>query len=134
MRRTVLPGQEIILLNLGLNDKDLKVIKVKDLNTKLKQTGDLRKEDKVKIKKKRRAMKNRGYAATSRFQRSLEEKTLKNEKQKVEDDIRTIEEEKDYLEEKLAKLRESTRFRVAQSRALGIDLPEEYYNYLDEKK
>ena len=29
MRRTVLPGQEIILLNLGLNDKDLKVIKVK---------------------------------------------------------------------------------------------------------
>ena len=37
--------------------------------------------------------------------------------------MRTIEEDKDYLEEKLAKLRESTRFRVAQSRALGIDLP-----------
>ena len=37
--------------------------------------------------------------------------------------MRTIEEDKDYLEDKLAKLRESTRFRVAQSRALGIDLP-----------
>merc|ERR1712227_42085 len=99
---------------IGLNDKDLKGIK-------------------VKIKMKRRALKNRGYAAGSRSRRNSEEKTLENEEQNIQDKIRTIEEEKAYLEEKLEKLRESTRFRVAWSHAQGIILPEEYYKYLDEK-
>jgi len=62
----------------------LVVIKTKDLNNKLKQTTDLRREDKEKIKKKRRTLKNRGYAAGSRYKRNDEEKTLKKEKQKIE--------------------------------------------------
>merc|ERR1712227_854480 len=69
---------------IGLTNTDLVVIKTKDLNNKLKQTTDLRREDKEKIKKKRRTLKNRGYAAGSRYKRNDEEKTLKNEKQKIE--------------------------------------------------
>merc|ERR1719438_537586 len=73
---------------IGLTNTDLVVIKTKDLNNKLKQTTDLRREDKEKIKKKRRTLKNRGYAAGSRYKRNDEEKTLKIEKQKIEDEIR----------------------------------------------
>merc|ERR1719342_1551654 len=77
---------------IGLTNTDLVVIKTKDLNNKLKQTTDLRREDKEKIKKKRRTLKNRGYAAGSRYKRNDEEKTLKKEKQKFEDEIRNIRE------------------------------------------
>jgi len=58
----------------------LVVIKTKDLNNKLKQTTDLRREDKEKIKKKRRTLKNRQMTSSEAMQQDPDIKGMMKRK------------------------------------------------------
>merc|ERR1719318_1382028 len=70
----------------GITDEQLVLKPTKDLNKMLKSTG-LPKDDVNKIKQKRRTLKNRGYAASCRNKRELEEESLKVELENLQRDI-----------------------------------------------
>ncbi|XP_028410113.1 transcription factor MafG-like [Dendronephthya gigantea] len=83
----------------ALQDEDLKHLSVKDLNRRLK---GMPKETVSLIKKRRRTLKNRGYAHSCRIKRVLEKNSLQNTKvdleavnQRLQDELSMIRNERD---------------------------------------
>ena len=124
---------------IGLNDNDLANTKIRDLNKRVKQTS-LKQEDVEKIKKKRRTMKNRGYAKGSRSKKMAQEKKLDKEvgelkvkffeqdslmKYLLQNDIGDLEKNKDVLLKKIRDLEESNALRLQIALSAGIRLPGE---------
>ena len=79
------PGQHLDLNTfdtcqekIGLTDKDLATIKLKDLNDILKKS-DLKPEEKKRIRTRKRTLKNRGYAAQTRLDKEKAKNSLKDE-------------------------------------------------------
>lgn len=66
----------------AVTDEELINVSVRDLNRKLK---NLPKEEKAKLKQRRRLLKNRGYAQTCRSRRILNQKQLLQENQKLKE-------------------------------------------------
>lgn len=69
---------------IGLTDEDLVTIGTKDLNKKVKHSKNLNTDEILRIKKKRRTMKNRGYAAGCRYNKVETEKSLEVESKELE--------------------------------------------------
>merc|ERR1719429_654375 len=109
---------------IGLNDNDLANTKIRDLNKRVKQTS-LKQEDVEKIKKKRRTMKNRGYAKGSRSKKMAQEKKLDKEVGELKNDIGDLEKNKDVLLKKIRDLEESNALRLQIALSAGIRLPED---------
>eukprot|EP00092_Neocalanus_flemingeri_P007346 GFUD01007933.1.p1 GENE.GFUD01007933.1~~GFUD01007933.1.p1 ORF type:complete len:162 (+),score=63.58 GFUD01007933.1:48-533(+) len=108
----------------GITDEQLVLKPTKDLNKMLKSTG-LPKEDVNKIKQKRRTLKNRGYAASCRNKRELEEESLKVELDKLKKDISDLTRGTAEKKIKLEQQRESYKFRQEwASKQPKIKLPE----------
>nr|CAG4645996.1 EOG090X0NUB [Lynceus sp. MCZ IZ 141354] len=63
----------------GISDDELVSITVRDLNRQLKLKG-LTREDIVRMKQRRRTLKNRGYAASCRIKRIEQKDDLEHEK------------------------------------------------------
>merc|ERR1711910_75590 len=110
-------------INTGITDEQLVLKPTKELNKILKHTG-LPKEDVNRIKQKRRTLKNRGYAASCRNKRELEEEALKEELVKLQREISDLEKNTSEKKIKMGQLRESFRFRQAwASKQPQIKLP-----------
>lgn len=75
----------------AISDDDLVTLSVRELNRVLKSSG-LSKEEIVKMKQRRRTLKNRGYAASCRNKRLEVKGGLEGEKQQVVSDIRRLKE------------------------------------------
>ena len=69
-------------VDVGLSDQELVTLSTKELNRMLKRKG-ISKERAKEIKKERRTLKNRGYAANCRVKREDEEKTLEQENERL---------------------------------------------------
>ena len=92
-----------------LSDSALLKLSVKDLNVLLKS---LPPDERLKLKKKRRILKNRGYAANCRTKRMSQKEVLEMEKEKLENDVKKLRQNNQMMRIKLESIRE--RFKDLQ--------------------
>jgi len=77
-----------------LTEEELAEMPVKDLNALLRGLPDA---EVIKLKQRRRTIKNRGYAQTSRTKRTTQKSTLEDEKSILESDLQKLADENDLL-------------------------------------
>ena len=87
----------------NISDDALLQLSVKDLNRLLKSLSP---EDRSKLKKRRRILKNRGYAANCRTKRMSQKDILQMEKEDLEADIKRVERQNEILRLKLDSIKE----------------------------
>ena len=78
----------------GLSDDELVNLSVKDLNTRLRGRTD---EEIAMIKQRRRTLKNRGYAQSSRNKRVTQRMDLEKDKESLREELERIARENDRL-------------------------------------
>jgi transcription factor MAFF/G/K len=87
----------------NISDEALLNLSVKDLNKLLKSLSS---EDRNKLKKRRRILKNRGYAANCRTKRMSQKEILQMKKQQLEIEVRHREHTNEMLKLKLNSIKE----------------------------
>lgn len=92
-----------------LTDSALLKLSVKDLNVLLKS---LPPDERLKLKKKRRILKNRGYAANCRTKRMSQKELLEMEKDKLDSDVKRLRQNNQMMRIKLDSIKE--RFKDLQ--------------------
>ena len=87
----------------GISDDTLLNLGVKDLNKLLKTMSP---EERSKLKKRRRILKNRGYAANCRTKRMSHKEILEMEKNDLEREVKRMKHDNDILKVKLESVKE----------------------------
>ncbi|CAF0716660.1 unnamed protein product [Brachionus calyciflorus] len=88
---------------MNISDDDLLKLGVKELNKLLKSLSP---ENRTKLKRRRRILKNRGYAANCRTKRMSQKELLQMEKEKLESDVKNLASQKQMLKIKLDSINE----------------------------
>merc|ERR1711971_957148 len=109
---------------IGITDEELVNIPIKEINKTFKTTG-LTTNDQSKMKKKRRTLKNRGYAETTRRKKEDEIKKLEAELKNLETERRDMQQERVEKELIHQKLANSNRFRLNWAQKFNIPIPED---------
>lgn len=99
----------------NISDEALLNLSVKDLNKLLKSLSS---DDRNKLKKRRRILKNRGYAANCRTKRLSQKEILQLKKEQLEIDVRHKGHQNELLKLKLNSIKE--RFSDLQTYAKMI--------------
>lgn len=87
-----------------ISDDELVSISVRDLNRQLKMRG-LTRDQIVRMKQRRRTLKNRGYAASCRIKRIEQKDELKTEKSQEWHDMELMQDENNRIREEVEALR-----------------------------
>ncbi|CAF4945377.1 unnamed protein product [Pieris macdunnoughi] len=107
-----------------ISDDELVSISVRDLNRQLKMRG-LTRDQIVRMKQRRRTLKNRGYAASCRIKRIEQKDELETEKSQEWHDMESMQDENNRIREEIEALRSKydalRRFATMKS----IPLPSE---------
>ena len=111
----------------GISDEELVNMPVRDLNRQLKMRG-LTRDEIVRMKQRRRTLKNRGYAASCRTKRLEQKDDLESERSHVEVTMESLIEENMQIRDEISSLASKYEAlkRFAQQRK--ISLPPELEN------
>ncbi|XP_002162843.2 uncharacterized protein LOC100209742 [Hydra vulgaris] len=90
----------------SISDKDLMAMPVRQLNLKLK---NLPKDEKLKLKARRRLLKNRGYAQTCRERRLYSQRTVMEENEHLKNLLKQVTIEKNIIESKYNHLKNAIK-------------------------
>ncbi|CAG4988021.1 unnamed protein product [Colias eurytheme] len=108
-----------------ISDDELVSISVRDLNRQLKMRG-LTRDQIVRMKQRRRTLKNRGYAASCRIKRIEQKDELETEKSQEWQDMEAMQEENNRIRDEIEALRSKydalKRFATMKSIPLPADL------------
>eukprot|EP00092_Neocalanus_flemingeri_P018633 GFUD01020178.1.p1 GENE.GFUD01020178.1~~GFUD01020178.1.p1 ORF type:complete len:136 (+),score=46.59 GFUD01020178.1:137-544(+) len=86
-----------------ISEKELVSIEIKELNKKVKEKG-VSKELGVRLKQRRRTLKNRSYATSCREKRDIKISNLEKDKNYELQELKMLEEENDKLRENVSKM------------------------------
>uniref|UniRef100_A0A182NDI1 BZIP domain-containing protein n=1 Tax=Anopheles dirus TaxID=7168 RepID=A0A182NDI1_9DIPT len=103
-----------------ISDDELVSITVRDLNRTLKMRG-LTREEIVRMKQRRRTLKNRGYAASCRIKRIEQKDELETEKSQEWRDMEVTHEETGRLQEEVDSLRH--KYEALRKFAISKKIP-----------
>lgn len=87
----------------NISDEALLKLGVKELNKLLKSLSP---EDRTKLKRRRRILKNRGYAANCRTKRMSQKEILQMEKEELETDCKKLANQNQMLKNKLDSIKD----------------------------
>lgn len=86
----------------AISDEELIALSVKELNRMLK---GLTREEVIKLKQRRRTLKNRGYAANCREKRISQKEILEGEKDGLRNEVERLQRENDIVRMELSSLK-----------------------------
>lgn len=86
-----------------ISDEDLVHIEIKELNKKIKEKG-VSKELAVRLKQRRRTLKNRNYATSCREKKDAEISGLEQERNRELEELQKIEEENNRIRQRVASM------------------------------
>ncbi|XP_064479995.1 transcription factor MafG-like [Ornithodoros turicata] len=107
-----------------ITDEELVHMSVRELNRQLKASG-LTKVEMVKMKQRRRTLKNRGYAASCRNKRMEQKDDLEGERSIVVQEITRLKHENRALENQIDDLHFKFNTLLERARQRGIAVPKE---------
>ena len=113
-----------------ISDDDLVTLSVRDLNRQLKNSG-LSKDEIVRMKQRRRTLKNRGYAASCRNKRLEVKGGLEGERQRVVSDIKRMKESNAQIREEVLDLKNRFEELKKYCEMYSIEIPPEMATFVD---
>jgi transcription factor MAFF/G/K len=113
-----------------ISDDDLVTLSVRDLNRHLKNSG-LTKEEIVRMKQRRRTLKNRGYAASCRNKRLEVKGGLEGERQRVVSDIKRLKESNNMIREEVLDIKTKFEDLKKYCEMYSIAIPPEMATFVD---
>jgi len=114
----------------GLTDDLLVTLSVRELNRRIKMSG-LSRQEVIKMKQRRRTLKNRGYAAQCRNKRLEQKGDLETDKVVVVTDIRQLSEANNKIREEVTDLRHKFDAIIEFAANNGIELPQDLQEFVD---
>ena len=112
---------------LDISDDELVSISVRDLNRQLKLRG-LTREEIVRMKQRRRTLKNRGYAASCRIKRIEQKDELETEKSQEYRDMELMQEDNNRMRDEIESWRTKYMALIKFAMERKILIPAELKN------
>lgn len=110
-----------------MSDDDLVTLCVRDLNRELKSAG-LTRAEVMKMKQRRRTLKNRGYAASCRTKRIEQKDDLEGERLKVVDSIEGLKKDNLHLQNSIGAIKSKYEQLINYAIENNISLPKEFHD------